>query len=476
MRNVSFALLIAFAGCDAGIVGGGEPDPAPGEVRSSSVSDGTWFVYDKLPDGTPNPASAAVKNIQGKSRIVAYTFSNLTFVGLYVYGLPPNRQFGAHVHRLACDDPTQAGGHYRDDAMAPASAENEVWLDFTTNRWGQGVAFAVQPWLFRAGEAKAIVVHDHETDENGTAGPKLACTPITLPNGVETGTSFSNGTWTVIDPTTASKIGGKGRIGVIVPELRTRVQLKVTGLAPYTTYGAHVHRLACADATPITPAHYRDDFAAPASAENEVWLDFDTDENGAGEAVALQPWLFRAGEAKSIAIHAHETDENGVAGAKIACTDIEPPPIGTEVATYHSNGTWTVFDTLPDGTPNADAALVAGIGGNVRVGVRTTANAVSMYVNGLPPWTTFGAHVHMKACADGFAGGHYEDNPAAGSNPDNEVWLDFTTDWNGEAYVVAQHPWLFRAGEAKAVVIHDHETDDHGVAGPKLACTDVPLP
>jgi Cu-Zn family superoxide dismutase len=61
------------------------------------------------------------------------------------------------------------------------------------------------------------------------------------------------------------------------------------------------------------------------------------------------------------------------------------------------------------------------------------------------------------------------------ANPRNELWLDFKTNSHGSGYAFARVDFLIRPGEAKAVVIHDRATDMNGVAGPKLACVDVPF-
>ena len=82
------------------------------------------------------------------------------------------------------------------------------------------------------------------------------------------------------------------------------------------------------------------------------------------------------------------------------------------------------------------------------------------------------------------AGGHYQDMPfpADGSATDpmyankmNEVWLDFATDATGAATSEATVNFIPRAGEAKAVMIHDMMTVTGGVAGAKLACINMPF-
>ncbi|WP_019609267.1 superoxide dismutase family protein [Nocardiopsis sp. CNS-639] len=103
----------------------------------------------------------------------------------------------------------------------------------------------------------------------------------------------------------------------------------------------------------------------------------------------------------------------------------------------------------------------------------------------------FGAHVHTQPCGDdpADAGPHYqneldpaatEDEPSsdpAYANPENEVWLDFTTDDDGNARATSTVDWEFREGEARSLVLHEHHTHtgegEAGTAGDRLACVSV---
>jgi Cu-Zn family superoxide dismutase len=81
-----------------------------------------------------------------------------------------------------------AGGHYQDKPAAAADAAatdpafgnpmNEVWLDFTTDAAGKGMAERTVDFRIRPGEAKAIAVHAMMTGAGGVAGAKLACLNI----------------------------------------------------------------------------------------------------------------------------------------------------------------------------------------------------------------------------------------------------------------------------------------------------------
>lgn len=132
-----------------------------------------------MPNPIPASANAAAQafDIDGKLRIQ-----------LAVAGFPAARTFGAHLHRLECEDPAKAGGHYQhvpfpEGGMATdpdyANSTNEAWLDFTTDDDGGAVSDLTLDWLPRSGEAKAIIIHHMASGVGGVSGPKLACLPIT---------------------------------------------------------------------------------------------------------------------------------------------------------------------------------------------------------------------------------------------------------------------------------------------------------
>ncbi|MCB8911418.1 superoxide dismutase family protein [Rhodococcus rhodochrous] len=118
---------------------------------------------------------------------------------------------------------------------------------------------------------------------------------------------------------------------------------------------------------------------------------------------------------------------------------------------------------------------------------RTT---VTLRVMGLQPDRDFGAHVHTQPCGPNpsDSGPHYQNqvDPAANpdspstdpayANPQNEIWLDITTDAQGNAEASTTVDWEFRDGEANSVVLHDRHTmtapGEAGQAGDRLACID----
>ncbi|MEY8043377.1 superoxide dismutase family protein [Saccharopolyspora cebuensis] len=113
---------------------------------------------------------------------------------------------------------------------------------------------------------------------------------------------------------------------------------------------------------------------------------------------------------------------------------------------------------------------------------RTT---VTAEVTGLQPDRDYGAHVHVRECGPTGqdAGPHFQQNPdpvqpsvdPAYANPQNEVWLDFRTDAQGNATSSTTGNWAFgERDDAQSFVIHEEHTHTQpgqaGEAGARLAC------
>ncbi|MEW2218808.1 superoxide dismutase family protein [Streptomyces sp. NPDC006990] len=111
----------------------------------------------------------------------------------------------------------------------------------------------------------------------------------------------------------------------------TTVWLRVRGLLPDRTYGAHVHTRPCGGRPGDAGPHYqhRRDPRQPstdpryANPRNEVWLDVTTDAAGRGSAVSRHGWTFRPGGAGSVVLHERATRAGqghaGAAGARLGC-------------------------------------------------------------------------------------------------------------------------------------------------------------
>jgi len=115
-----------------------------------------------------------------------------TTVALVTRGLLPGREYGAHVHAAACGAvPAAAGPHFQHDVdpVSPsvdpryANPRNEIWLDLTTDRAGNGFAHSAVRWSLDDRRPGSVVIHETHTHTEpghaGTAGARLAC--VTVP-------------------------------------------------------------------------------------------------------------------------------------------------------------------------------------------------------------------------------------------------------------------------------------------------------
>ncbi|GAA1242061.1 hypothetical protein GCM10009676_29110 [Prauserella halophila] len=135
------------------------------------------------------------------------------------------------------------------------------------------------------------------------------------------------------------------------------------------------------------------------------------------------------------------------------------------------------LDRVPPGARASVFSLSSG-------GVGTT---TKLAVSGLQPDRRYGAHVHENPCGPSGddAGSHFQHvqdpNPPSTdpdyANPDNEVWLDFTTTSHGTGVAVSHVDWSYGDRRPASVVIHEHHTStdpgESGAAGPRLACINV---
>jgi superoxide dismutase, Cu-Zn family len=116
----------------------------------------------------------------------------------------------------------------------------------------------------------------------------------------------------------------------------TTVMLAVRNLAPNRLYGAHVHSASCGERSEDAGPHfqYSVDPVQPsvdptyANPQNEIWLDFTTDQIGAGSAESTVAWAFPANRRPgSVVVHAVQTStepgEAGTAGERVACISVD---------------------------------------------------------------------------------------------------------------------------------------------------------
>ena len=109
---------------------------------------------------------------------------------------------------------------------------------------------------------------------------------------------------------------------------KTKVKIDVRGLAPDTTYAAHLHNAPCDAANP-GGGHYKHDPAGPAMPPNELWMSDEhkdpmagvtTNHDGHAHGRGDADWVARP-EAQSVVIHI-PSDHTNAGGTKIACADL----------------------------------------------------------------------------------------------------------------------------------------------------------
>ncbi|GAA3431739.1 hypothetical protein GCM10018954_013400 [Kutzneria kofuensis] len=165
-------------------------------------------MADSAPPAHPAYTSADFENYRPNAKAVTYapglvpvgstatvfatpTPNGSTTVVLYVEGLLANHQYGAHVHQKHCGAaPEDAGAHYQNipDPVQPsvnpayANSQNEIWLDFTTDRHGNAWTVSSVNWQFTERHAGSVVIHAEHTHTDpghaGTAGARLGCVSV----------------------------------------------------------------------------------------------------------------------------------------------------------------------------------------------------------------------------------------------------------------------------------------------------------
>lgn len=113
---------------------------------------------------------------------------------------------------------------------------------------------------------------------------------------------------------------------------------------------------------------------------------------------------------------------------------------------------------------------------------------VTLAVRGLVPDRRYGAHAHTQSCGPtgDLAGPHFQNEvdpvqpsvDPAYANPQNEIWLDLTTDVSGAGSATTEVEWTFpRDRRAQSVIVHAMPTatdpGEAGTAGARAACISV---
>jgi superoxide dismutase, Cu-Zn family len=165
----------------------------------------------------------------------------------------------------------------------------------------------------------------------------------------------------------------------------------------------------------------------------------------------------------------------------------QPPAHGPEHSSAGNPGQNAVGATFgkDDAATSYDKTLVPG-GAKVVVAeyVYDGSTTVTLNVRGLVPNRAYGAHAHTMPCGPkgDDAGPHFQHQPdpvtpsvdPRYANPQNEIWLDFKTDAQGNATTATTVPWVFGDRRAASVIIHAEPTQTAtgkaGTAGARLAC------
>jgi hypothetical protein len=246
---------------------------------------------------TTDDGAALGYDISGTARVVSHPDS--TEVEVSVDGLGTDApEFPTHVHNGACAD--GGGTHYLVDPTQPAGEANEIWPT-VENDGGHGEGFAMIDQAIRP-DARSVVIHDPATKK------KIACADITILGAHGRFADLPAGTDAGLD------VEGFAGIRGLVDDNAIVTFAFVTGLAPNTSYPAHVHNDVCANGG---GGHYQVDPNAAPGMANEIWLTLDTDDDGAARTHTVtadaQPRL----DARAVVIH------DPVSKAKLACADLQ---------------------------------------------------------------------------------------------------------------------------------------------------------
>ncbi|MBL7256765.1 superoxide dismutase family protein [Actinoplanes sp. LDG1-01] len=170
----------------------GAPSPSPaGSWNPDTVASGTFLPY--KPGSTAITYDPAVVPPGATASVAISQNTQAMEVRVTAAGLIPRRVYGAHLHTMPCTAvPDAAGPHYQHQAdpskpsvdPSYANPQNEVWLDFTVDGYGEASAASLVKWAFPAGQsARSLILHAQATKTAdgvaGTAGPRVAC--LTLP-------------------------------------------------------------------------------------------------------------------------------------------------------------------------------------------------------------------------------------------------------------------------------------------------------
>jgi Cu-Zn family superoxide dismutase len=183
-------VLALLAAATLAVVGAGQAAAAPVARPVVTHAGGTFSAYTPSVEAvTYNPALVPVGG-HAQVLVVSAPFAGTATV-LSVQGLLPDHEYGAHAHAKPCGPTGDAAGpHFQQspDPVTPsvdpayANPRNEIWLDFTTDRFGNGFALSKVAWPLGERHPNSVVIHEMHTHTDpghaGTAGARLACVNV----------------------------------------------------------------------------------------------------------------------------------------------------------------------------------------------------------------------------------------------------------------------------------------------------------
>lgn len=164
---------------------------------------------------------------------------------------------------------------------------------------------------------------------------------------------------------------------------------------------------------------------------------------------------------------------------------------GTGGGEITTRGTFAAYSDAAVAVTYDPSLVPVGATAEITVGETDRGTTVLLAVTGLQKERAYGAHLHTKPCGPAAAdsGPHlqHSPDPAASvsppsvdpsyANPENEVWLDFTTDADGAAASTSTLDWRFDPAP-RSLVIHAQSTKTEpgvaGTAGARAACLSLP--
>ena len=171
-------------------------------------------------------------------------------------------------------------------------------------------------------------------------GRALAAATVALTAGLVATTSFAGASGrsvSVSGPVTAYAVADNPLTGVsasvhetVTDSGTTIVTLHLWGFGPEAegrTFGAHAHINGCGTTGVDAGPHYTHPAPAADLEAREIWLDYTVNDGGNARAKATRDWTIvptasAPAGARSVIFHALATNQDGVAGTRLACIDV----------------------------------------------------------------------------------------------------------------------------------------------------------